>query len=52
MVFGMGIAYEWLQTLISYKIYHANLTRHIGSVVIVIRLVLCITSTILFTVGK
>ncbi|XP_003391800.3 PREDICTED: DNA damage-regulated autophagy modulator protein 2-like, partial [Amphimedon queenslandica] len=48
MVFGFGIVYMWLQTVISYKIYHASLTRHVSSVVIILRLFLSLMATIFF----
>ena len=48
MVFGFGNAYMWIQTALSYRIYHANLTRHISSIVIVTRLVISIICTFLF----
>lgn len=48
MVFGFGNAYMWIQTVLSYRIYHANLTRHISSIVIVTRLVISIICTFLF----
>lgn len=51
-VFLGGVVYMWLQTLISYRIYHASLTRHHGSVVIALRLLIALLSTIFLVVGK
>ena len=52
LVFVGGVAYAWLHTFISYRIYHASLTRHISSLVILIRLLLSLTSTVLFAASK
>ncbi len=52
IVFGFGVLYNWTQTYMSYKIYHASLTRHAGSVVLLIRLLLCFLTSIFFVLGE
>lgn len=51
MVFGFGILYMWLQTSVSYRVYHASLTRHVTSIVIIVRFVLCILAAVFFVIG-
>ena len=52
LVFVGGVIYAWLHTFISYRIYHASLTRHITSIVILIRLLLSISATVLLATSK
>ena len=52
MVFLCGTVYMWLQTFISYRIYHASLTRHISSVVIVVRLFIAIMATVTYILSE
>ena len=52
MVFGLGVIYEWLQTYISFKVYHANLTRHVGSITLCLRILLSVLNTLFFASSK
>jgi len=52
LVFGLGAIYNWLQTYMSFKIYHANLTRHVGSITICLRILLSVLNTIFFASSK
>ena len=52
LVFVLGVVYMWLHTFISYRIYHANLTRHHGSIIIVLRLLLSILCTFALLTSK
>ena len=51
MVFGFGMAYCWLQTLLSYKLYKLNY-RHGGVAIIIIRLILSISSALFFIISE
>ena len=52
LVFGLGAIYNWFQTYMSFKIYHANLTRHVGSITICLRILLSVLNTIFFASSK
>ena len=52
LVFACGTVYMWLQTYISYRIYHASLTRHFSSVVIVLRLLISIMATVTYILSE
>lgn len=49
MVFGCGVLYEWVQLVISYKIYRSGLDqlRYI-KLVLVLRLIFSIVGTVCF----
>ena len=52
-MFGFGVAYAWLQTLISYRIRRAGLAgfEYVGCFIVVFRLTLCVLSTVMFLTG-
>lgn len=52
MVFLFGTVYMWLQTFISYRIYHASLTRHTSSVIIIVRLIISIVATVSYILSE
>lgn len=46
-VFFGGVIYAWIQSIISYQIYHINLTRHGSSISICFKFVLSILATVI-----
>ena len=48
MAFLGGLVYMWLQTFISYRIYHASLTHYTSSIVIILRLCISLLGTLCY----
>ena len=54
MVFGFGVVYEWIQLLLSYKIFKSSLSisRQVGKCILIVRLVFCLIGTFCFVAGE
>jgi hypothetical protein len=51
MVFGFGIGYMWIQTLMSYLIYRISIARKMSHLIaIIIRLILSVLASIFFVI--
>ena len=51
MIFVFGLVYQWLQTVISFRIYKAELTQHCGLCVLSLRVLIPAMSTSVIIIG-
>lgn len=51
-IFCGGVLYAWLQSVVSYQIYHVNLTHHGGSISVCFKFFLSILATVVVVTGE